>query len=440
MTMDINKTKTVNNFSNQYKEQSSKQAEKRKDLLKSYLKRLAGGEDLAPVQEEFVKNFKDVEAGEIMEAEQELMEEGTPLEEVQRLCDLHSALFHGATREEKIAQAEQAIMESLKSQKEEDKDGETIQPSEQAFSDQDRGAQDLGKVKGHPLQTFKKENKAFMALVDDYEKTKNEDLLASIREISTHYAKKGDLLYPHLKVKYGISGPSDVMWTVDDEIRDELKKLAQTEDHDLAWQAQVNQVLNRAKEMVYKEENILFPICADHFSQEEWFSIYQDSKDYAPCFGIVVETWEEAENYQPDPVQEFEGEVVMPGGHMTVEELTALLDTIPLEISFVDAKNINRYFNEGPKVFKRPKMAIDREVFSCHPPKVEPLVRSIIGDFRKGTKDKVAVWMEKGGRTCLVTYMAVRDHKGKYLGTMEVVQDMEFAKEHFQEKTQTTKN
>lgn len=47
-------------------------------------------------------------------------------------------------------------------------------------------------------------------------------LIEEVRQLAIHYAKKGDLLYPHLKVKYEISGPSDVMWTVDDEIRDEF--------------------------------------------------------------------------------------------------------------------------------------------------------------------------------------------------------------------------
>lgn len=117
---------------------------------------------------------------------------------------------------------------------------------------------------------------------------------------------------------------------------------------------------------------------------------------------------------------------------MTVEQLEAILNTIPLEITFVDTDNINRYFNEGSKVFKRPGMELDREVFSCHPPKIEQQVRRIIGEFREGTLDKVPIWMDKNGRTMLVTYMAVRDREGMYLGTMELVQDMEFAKDYFQ--------
>ena len=80
---------------------------------------------------------------------------------------------------------------------------------------------------------------------------------------------------------------------------------------------------------------------------------------------------------------------------------------------------------------KRPGMAIDREVFSCHPPKIEPMVRQIIDDFRNNRRDEVPVWMEKGGSTMLVKYMAVRDKSGAYLGTVELVQNMEFAKTFF---------
>ena len=191
-------------------------------------------------------------------------------------------------------------------------------------------------------------------------------------------------------------------------------------------------VLTRAGEMIYKEENILFPNCALNFTDGEWYDIYRDSKDYAECFGVKNEIWEAAENVEKvNKDQAVDGEIVMAGGHLTIKQLTAMLNTIPLEISFVDADNINRFFNEGSKVFKRPGMAIDREVFTCHPPKIEKQVRRIIEEFRNGTLDRVPVWMDKNGRTMLVTYMAVRDKNNQYLGTMELVQDMEFAKEYF---------
>lgn len=446
--------------------------EERNELLKSYLRRLGSGEDLEAVRADFVKNFRDVDASEIMRAEQDLLKSGTPLEEVQKLCDVHSALFHGATREEKIANAEKAVEDSLmkktgdssvaagatgvSSAVEKKRAGASV--AEQRTADFSRIAEmtstaaadpgdrkelaaSLASVPGHPLNLFERENQAIEALLLRAREAvagKNADdrLMSQLREIAVHYAKKGDLLYPHLKVRYDISGPSDVMWTVDDEIRDEISALSKDEDHDDDWYGRLSAVLDRAEEMIYKEKNILFPICAVNFTADDWYSVYRDSGDYTEILGQSFTDWEEAEQAldaekKAEKPGLSQGEVVMPGGHMTVPQLTALLNTIPMEISFIDADNINRYFNEGPKVFKRAGMAIDREVFSCHPPKVEPMVRSILDSFRDGSRDSVPVWMEKNGRTMLVNYLAVRDRKGNYLGAAELVQDMEFAKEHF---------
>ena len=448
------------------------------EKLKSYLKRLGEGESLEAVRKDFAEEFQGVEPSEIMKAEEAILAEGTPITEVQKLCDVHSALFHGTTD----------------------------------YSNKHEKSAALSRVKGHPLQTFTRENEALTKLIDrvkellhdtdertcsgsqqaDEKQTdtgnlpvdeKQADtgslpqiaaLLLKIREVAVHYAKKGDLLYPHLNARYGIAGPSAVMWTADDEIRDELGALCkalqkeretaeqnatgsfQSSQWDAKWLERLQKVLLRAEEMIYKENHILFPNCAVNFTEEDWMGIYRDAKDYADCLGVHGEVWEEAENWLrkekeakktvfkgTKDSQASEGEedragsnfsdgvIHMPGGHMTIRQLTALLNTIPLEISFIDAEDRNCYFNEGPKVFKRAQMALGRSVFTCHPPKVETMVRRIIGEFREGTLDRVPVWMDKGGRTMLVTYMAVRDESGEYMGTMELVQDMEFAKEHF---------
>ena len=416
-----------------YEPQQEMDSDDRIEQLKALLRRLGAGEDLESVRADFVKQFEQVDAAEIMKAEQELMKEGTPLSEVQKLCDIHSALFHGATREEQIANAEKAVEASLQKQKVEAELAKRDAYPKKDYSDKNARAAALEEVPGHPLQTLTKENEALTGLLSAFRSTRDHAILSQIRELSVHYAKKGDLLYPLLKVKYGVTGPSEVMWTVDDEIRDELGALVKKTEETDEWNERVDAVLKRAEEMIYKEQNILFPICAVNFTDDEWKGIYRDAKDYATCLGVEGEMWSDAEA-SAQTVSPYEGEIVMPGGHMTVEQLTALLNTIPLEITFVDADNINRFFNEGPKVFKRPGMAIDREVFSCHPPKIEPMVRQIIDDFRNGRRDSVPVWMEKGGRTMLVKYMAVRDAAGNYVGTVELVQDMEFAKEHFKGK------
>lgn len=402
----------------------------RTEQLKSYLRRLGAGEDLESVRADFAQAFREVEASEIMRSEQELMREGTPLAEVQKLCDLHSALFHGATREEKIANAEKAVEESLR---------RSASASTADYTDKHERAAALAAIPGHPLHTLTRENEALTqriaaareALSQGTELTAE---LEKVREVIIHYEKKGDLLYPLLDVRYGISGPSDVMWTVDDEIRDELKALVTATERGEAWSTRVDAVLKRAEEMIYKERNILFPICAVNFTEAEWQGVYRDAKAYDDCLGVTGEAWEAAEESSSAVATAVEGEVVMSGGHMTVPQLAAMLNTIPAEISFIDTENINRYFNEGPKVFKRPGMAIDRDVFSCHPPKIEPMVRAIIDDFRTGKRDRVPVWVEKDGHIMLVNYMAVRDKDGNYLGTMEFDQDMQLAKEYFTKK------
>lgn len=438
--------------------------EERTALLKGYLKRLGEGEELESVKADFVEKFNSVDASEIMQAEQELIAEGTPITEIQKLCDLHSALFHGATQEEKIANAGNAVIESMKAKKQEEIKNtlaanstgpmSTAEEREKLQQDKLQLAASLIAIPGHPLETLTRENDVLAQRISDTRaaienKASNEEILnkfEGVREIAIHYAEKGDLIYPHLNVQYGISGPSNVMWTVDDEIRDEMTALTKKCTFDDAWFEKVSAVLTRAEEMIYKESNILFPICALNFATEEWYRIYHDSKDYADCMGIVANVWPEAEEYEKtmfDKKPEGEtvenatsssnsDEIVMPGGHVTLEQLTALLNTIPVEITFVDENNINRYFNEGPKLFKRPSMAIDREVFSCHPPKIAPMVRTIIEDFRNGVRDEFPVWAEKQGKTMLIKYMAVRDKDGKYLGTAEFVQEMDFAKEHFQ--------
>lgn len=438
--------------------------EERTALLKGYLKRLGEGEELESVRADFVEKFNSVDASEIMQAEQELIAEGTPITEIQKLCDLHSALFHGATQEEKIANAGSAVIESMKAKKQEEIKNtlaanstgpmSTAEEREKLQQDKLQLASSLIAIPGHPLETLTRENDVLAQRISDTRaaienKASNEEILnkfEGVREIAIHYAEKGDLIYPHLNVQYGISGPSNVMWTVDDEIRDEMTALTKNRAFDDAWFERVSAVLTRAEEMIYKESNILFPICALNFATEEWYRIYHDSKDYADCMGIVANVWPEAEEYEKTmfdkkPKGEVvenatsssnNDEIVMPGGHVTLEQLTALLNTIPVEITFVDENNINRYFNEGPKLFKRPSMAIDREVFSCHPPKIAPMVRTIIEDFRNGVRDEFPVWAEKQGKTMLIKYMAVRDKNGKYLGTAEFVQEMDFAKEHFQ--------
>ena len=122
--------------------QTEKAPVDRTEALRSLLDRLSEGEDLESVRADFVRDFKDVDPAEIMRAEQGLMESGMPLSKVQKLCDVHSALFHGDTREEKIANAERAVQASLKNQ---------AGKEEKNYINKSEEADALIQIPGHPL-------------------------------------------------------------------------------------------------------------------------------------------------------------------------------------------------------------------------------------------------------------------------------------------------
>ncbi|MDD7401420.1 MAG: DUF438 domain-containing protein [Eubacteriales bacterium] len=408
----------------------------RVSLLRSYVNRLVEGEALESVRADFVQNFSRVEASEIAKAEQELIKSGIPISEVQRLCDVHSALFHGATSTEQLEKVEVAVHASVQQTQSADKDFQSIQD-----------------IPGHPVNVYRAENDKIMELVRQAQEALVDEadlpgLIASIqklRAVADHYASKGDLIYPLLNRKYGFTGPASVMWGVDDEIRNELKILAEAGAKISDFRDRFQTVVDRVQEMTFKENNILFPLCLREFSEEDWMRIYYELPAYESLNKDGYPEWPEAEARREDlktvggqtaisQTAETKQEMITLGsGHMTPDQILAVLNTIPLELTFVDADNMNCFFNDGDKLFKRPDMAIGRDVFSCHPPQIEPMVRGIIENLRSGEKDSVDIWMEKAGEPVFVRYMAVRDASGKYLGTLETVQRMGFAQEHFQE-------
>ena len=290
------------------------------------------------------------------------------------------------------------------------------------YSDKNMLAKKMMQTKGHPLQTYKRENDKILKLT-----TEIKDLISSggdygnklkaLGDISIHYAEKGDIIYPLLKSKYEIEGPNSIMWTEDDVIRAEIKK-ADTEETLLA-------VLTKIENMANKENNILFPICAVNFSDEDWYAVYRDEKCYDDAFGVKSEIWDEVPNEQPSKPK-YDKKVILPTGEMSLNELRWLLNTLPMEITFVDINDNNKYFNEGEKLFKRPMMSLGRSVYSCHPPKVEAMVKSLINDFKSGKRDKFQVYSDKNGIKMCITYLPVKNDKGEYLGTIELCQDMAF--------------
>jgi PAS domain S-box-containing protein len=119
------------------------------------------------------------------------------------------------------------------------------------------------------------------------------------------------------------------------------------------------------------------------------------------------------------------GGISLPSGTFSGKEIESMLNTLPVDITFVDAKDTVRYFSQSPKrIFARTNAVIGRKVQQCHPPKSIGKVNRILADFRTGKKDAADFWINLKGRMIYIRYFAVRDRTGRYLGCLEVTQDI----------------
>jgi len=117
--------------------------------------------------------------------------------------------------------------------------------------------------------------------------------------------------------------------------------------------------------------------------------------------------------------------IPLPSGTLSRKELEAMLNTLPVDITFVDAKDTVRYFSQSPaRIFARTPAVIGRKVQQCHPSKSIDRVNAILSGFRSGKSDSAEFWINMKGRLIYIRYFAVRDRKGRYLGCLEATQDI----------------
>ena len=408
--------------------------EQRKEKLKGYIERLSNGEDLENVRADFVKEFASVSVLEIAAAEQELIKGGTPMKQVQKLCDIHSAMFHGRTEAE-VMQAElQARREQTENLNSQMDLSEELPP-------------------GHPISLMRAENTGLEKVLDilqreceGAESPVTEVVIRALRQfngVRAHYAKKEELLMP-LLYKYGVTGPSQVMWGVDDEIKKELGVLtrATSEDQDnvLIYKGRIAALAQRTREMIYKEEQILFPLCLRYFTETEWKRVYRDFPEMGVAFVENPAKWEPGEAWAAEELAKvkeqeiLDGKIQLPTGELTVKQLSAIFSLLPLDLTFIDAEEKLRFFiNEG-RVFPRPLAALGRDVAECHPPQIVPVVRNLVADFKAKKRSSLEVARYIMGKPIMVKYMAVYDDAGEYIGTLEAVQDCSHILEKFSRK------
>jgi len=120
-----------------------------------------------------------------------------------------------------------------------------------------------------------------------------------------------------------------------------------------------------------------------------------------------------------------EGEIALGTGSLKKKELEALLNTLPVDITFVDSTDTVRYFSKSNgRIFARSKAVIGRRVQQCHPAKSVHVVNQILEDFKQGQRDAAEFWINLKERLVYIRYFAVRGEAGDYLGCLEVTQDI----------------
>lgn len=385
----------------------------RQKQLKALITELHDGKSVEEVKEKFAKLIEGVAASEISEMEQALIEGGMPVEEIQRLCDVHAAVFKGSIEE--------------------------IHSSESA-----------DKIKGHPLHTLKLENRALEELIDNkiivdleaFYKNDNEDnkfkLLEGINllwDIDKHYKRKENLIFPYME-KYGITAPPKVMWGVDDEIRASIKEIKNlllnySSDSKDKLKDLTMETLEKIKEMIFKEESILIPMIIDTLSVDEWIRIDQESDEIGYCIIAPNVRWkpeirdEIAEEEKTSELPTKKGYVKFNSGILSTKEIGAIFNTLPIDITFVDKDGLVKYFSEGKeRIFHRSRSIIGREVSNCHPPASVHIVEQIVEDLKSGKKDNEDFWIKLGDVFAYIRYFAVRDEKGEFLGVLEASQNI----------------
>lgn len=516
----------------------------RQKKIVEILKMLHEGGSFDEAKRIFDSTFSSVDVSEITSAERELIGSGLNPMEIQRLCNVHAAVFKGA-----------------------------INPG---------SGDSVEEVPGHPVAVIKLENTVITSLLDDellpvlkkWQQSSNDatpsaqdqsylqrmkTALSDLLTIDKHYQRKENLIFPIMD-RYGITAPPKVMWGVDDDIRGWIKdalRLVNTEPTPPKYdiEAAIEKARKDIEEMIFKEEQILLPMVSEVFTPDDWALIQSESadigytlipeplpwqpseRDYAEAAKRkpskmaqelnamaqsmadeqdlankqhIAEPESDAAPVIPDDLKakkddpaainalplhlraemgqvqaeqpakedaraqinvniskqpaakekempEFvkqmladeaakpaskrrpriteshleigadnHATIAMPTGDLDLNQLTGLFSVLPVDVTFVDANDIVRWFSDnGERIFPRTRAVIGRAVVNCHPPKSMDKVQNILDDFRSGAQDHADFWIDlHGTKKVYIRYFAVHDTKGTYLGCLEVSQDI----------------
>ena len=303
----------------------------------------------------------------------------------------------------------------------------------------------------HPIMHYLKENeemKRLLLAVEDlvqYPMIKNQwlELYDKISQYPLHYKRKQNQLYPVLERK-GFTRPTTTMWTFDDLVRDEIREAERLlrEDQEEAFIKQQERVLLYARDLMEKEEFILYPTSMALISEEEFEDMKSGDQEIGfAFFEVEHKTTENKVETQPKEQNNFANDLQalltkygysagggdkldVTTGKLTLEQVNLIYKHLPIDISFVDENELVCFYSDTDhRIFPRSKNVIGREVMNCHPRKSAHIVREVIDKLRSGEQDKAEFWINKPGLFIYIIYVAVRDKDGNFRGVLEMMQD-----------------
>jgi DUF438 domain-containing protein len=117
---------------------------------------------------------------------------------------------------------------------------------------------------------------------------------------------------------------------------------------------------------------------------------------------------------------------------MNEEMVLAIIETLPAEITVIDADDIVVGWNKHEtRLFRRPLTSMGLNFRQCHPETSLPAVERIVDEMKRGERDMARFWIDlavpgsPGKHKVLIEFYALRNPSGKYIGCMECTQDVE---------------
>lgn len=317
----------------------------------------------------------------------------------------------------------------------------------------------LNLPKGHPIRTYIDETEeirkvlSFMKELLNKKFVKNQWLEAydKLNQISIHFSRKQNQLFSALERK-GFDKPSKVMWTLDNNIRDIIRKSKNllNEDKDSEFLSLQSEVLEMVEDMMIKETEILFPTSMELLNDEEFIEMRISDDEIGYCLidnppeykgkdfknnvtskdtGINTELLKDLANvFQKHGITSKstqEDEVFnVSQGLLTLKQINLIFKHLPVDLSYVDENEIFKFYSDTKhRVFPRSAGAIGRKVQNCHPRESVDTVEKIIDAFKNGEQDKAEFWIDMGEKFVYILYTAVRDEDGNFKGILEMMQD-----------------